>query len=61
MRQDYGELRVLAIGIAEGIVLTVVYTDRRGYEGEIMRRIISARVSNHRERKAYSEAIAPES
>lgn len=53
-RQDYGELRIVAIGIADGIPLTVVYTDRA--EGaDVMRRIISARVSNRRERKAYRE------
>lgn len=27
-RQDYGEKRVIALGIADGIPLTVVYTDR---------------------------------
>lgn len=27
-RQDYGELRIIALGIADGIPLTVVYTDR---------------------------------
>ncbi len=53
-RQDYGELRIIALGIADGIPLTVVYTDRA--EGtDVMRRIISARVSNRRERKAYRE------
>lgn len=53
-RQDYGESRIIAIGIADGIPLTVVYTDRA--EGvDVIRRIISARVSNRRERKAYRE------
>lgn len=53
-RQDYGELRIIALGIADGIPLTVVYTDRA--EGtDVVRRIISARVSNRRERKAYRE------
>ena len=27
-RRDYGELRVIAIGLAHGIASTVVYTDR---------------------------------
>ena len=27
-RRDYGEKRVVAIGLAQGIALTVVYTDR---------------------------------
>jgi uncharacterized DUF497 family protein len=53
-RHDYGELRVIAIGIADGIPLTVVFTDRvEG--GDVLRRIISARVSNRRERKAYRQ------
>lgn len=55
-RQDYGERRIIALGIADGIPLAVVYTDRA--EGnEVVRRIISARVSNRRERKAYRQAF----
>ena len=53
-RQDYGERRVIAIGLADGVPLTVVYTDRVE-ETDLIRRIISARVSNRRERKAYRE------
>lgn len=56
-RQDYGERRVIALGIADGIPLTVIYTDRAESGGEVVRRIISARVSNRRERKAFSEAF----
>ena len=56
-RQDYGEKRVIALGIADGIALTVVYTDRAEGGGEVVRRIISTLVSNHRERKAFSEAF----
>ena len=56
-RQDYGELRRVATGLAEGIALTVVYTDRRTDQGGTVRRIISARRSNRRERKAYQAAI----
>lgn len=55
-REDYGERRVIAIGLAQGVALTVVYTDR-GPEGDIERRIISARRSNRRERKAYEDAL----
>jgi uncharacterized DUF497 family protein len=55
-RRDYGERRVVALGEAQGIPLTVVYTDRAG-GGGVERRIISARKSNRRERKAYAEAI----
>jgi uncharacterized DUF497 family protein len=57
-RKDYGETRVLAIGLAEGVYLTVAYTDRHAPDREIERRIISARRSNSRERKAYNEAVA---
>ena len=56
-RRDYGEQRVVAIGLAEGIALTVVYTDR-AEAGVVVRRIISARMSNRRERQAYFEALA---
>jgi uncharacterized protein len=55
-RRDYGEMRVLATGLAEDIALTVVYTDRYDDQGTV-RRIISARRSNRRERKAYQAAI----
>jgi len=58
-RRDYGERRVIAVGMAQGIALTVVYTDRAAAGGEVMRRIISARVSDRRERQAYKNAIRP--
>lgn len=58
-RQDYGERRVIAIGLAQGIALTVVFTDRAEV-GEEVRRIISARLSNRHERQAYFEALAEE-
>ena len=57
-RRDYGERRILAVGIAEGIHPTVAYTDRHTPGQDIERRIISARRSNRRERKAYNEAVA---
>ena len=55
-RQDYGEVRRVAIGLADGIHLTVVYTDR-AEAGGVVRRIISARVSNRRERQAYAKVF----
>jgi uncharacterized DUF497 family protein len=55
-RQDYGERRIIAVGIAEGFHLTVVYTDRIDPQGDLIRRIISARRSNRRERGAYQKA-----
>ena len=54
-RKDYGERRVVATGIADGIHLTVVYTNRQGSDEQI-RRIISAHRSNRRERTRYEEA-----
>ncbi len=56
-RRDYGERRLQAIGVADGIVLTVVYTDRITDDGAVVRRIISARRSNRRERHAFREAL----
>ena len=56
-RRDYGERRVLAPGVADGIPLTVVFTDRVGVEHAVVRRLISARLSNRQERRRYAEAI----
>ena len=50
-RYNYGEARIRAIGIVRGIVLVCVYNDR----GEI-RRIISLRMANRKERNAYRAA-----
>jgi uncharacterized DUF497 family protein len=47
-RRDWGEIRIVAVGVANGRFLTVVYTDR----GE-RRRIISARVSRETERERW--------
>lgn len=58
LRREYGERRIVATGLAHGLALTVCYTDRLDPHGEVNRRIISARRSNPRERKAYQEAIA---
>lgn len=55
-RRDYGEERRIAIGMADGILITLVYTDR-AYGAGIIRRIISARVSNRHECKAYTEVF----
>ncbi len=60
-RRDYGEQRVIAVGMAQGILLTVVYTDRAEAGGEVIRRIVSARVSHRRERQAYEDAIRAKS
>jgi uncharacterized protein len=55
-RQDYGEVRRIALGVADEIPLTIVYTDR-AEAGDVVRRIISARVSNRRERQAYRKVF----
>ncbi len=47
-RQDYGEVRIRAIGQTQEFVLVVVYTDR----GD-KRRIISARLANKKERTLW--------
>ena len=54
-RRDYGERRVVALGLADEIPLTVVFTDRVAADGAIVRRIISARVSHRTERRCYAE------
>jgi len=57
-RRDYGERRLVAIGLADGRHLTVVFTDRIARDGEVVRRIISARLSNRRERERHEQAAA---
>ena len=48
-RFDYEERRVYAIGVVNGLEITVIYTDREEDE----RRIISAWRSEPHERRAY--------
>jgi uncharacterized DUF497 family protein len=57
-RRDYGERRVIAIGVADGLHLTVVYTDRLIAGAGVERRIISARRSNRGEREHYAQAYS---
>jgi uncharacterized DUF497 family protein len=47
-RRNYGETRIRAIGVVGGVTLHCVYTQR----GEV-RRIISLRYANRKERDAY--------
>lgn len=56
-RRDYGEHRVVALGLADGISLTVVFTDRVATDGTLVRRVISARVSNRKERRRYAQSL----
>ena len=46
-RQDYGEVRIKAIGVVGDYILHCVYTDRGG-----VRRVISLRQANRRERSS---------
>lgn len=52
-RRDYGEVRIRALGAVRGVCLVCVYTDR----GDV-RRIISLRLANRRERDDYRAAQA---
>ena len=48
------------MGRAQDILLAVVYTDRIEADGEVNRRIISARKGNRRERKIYEKEVSTE-
>ena len=48
-RFEYGELRIYAIGLVNGLEITVIYTDRNDDE----RHIISAWRAEPHERRAY--------
>ncbi|WP_370655502.1 BrnT family toxin [Candidatus Binatus sp.] len=52
-RRDYGETRILAIGLASGREISLVYTWRGPN-----RRIITARRAHAIERRAYRQAFA---
>jgi uncharacterized DUF497 family protein len=51
-RKPYGERRLLAVGLVDGVPVTVVYTARGS-----ARRIISARRASRAERRMLSERI----
>ena len=53
-RYEYGEVRVYAIGIVNGVEITVIYTEVSRTE----RRIISAWRAERDEREAYWKNIA---
>ncbi len=52
-RFDYGETSVYAVGVVDGIEVTVIYTDRPGDN----RRIISAWRAEKHEREAFWKNI----
>jgi uncharacterized DUF497 family protein len=47
-RRDYGEDRIKALGLVEGVLLSVVYTERGA-----LRWIISARRASRKERRIW--------
>lgn len=66
-RLDYGETRVQAIGLVNGLEITVIYADRdledstSGEDAEVERRIISAWRSAPEERRSYWRWVAEQS
>lgn len=52
-RFDYGEIRVYAIGLVNGLEITVIYTDKDNGE----RRLISAWRAEPHERRTYWQRI----
>ena len=48
IRRDYGEIRIKALGLVRGVLLSVVYTDRKD-----ARWIISARRASRKERRLW--------
>jgi len=50
-----GEERSRIIGYAGAILLTVIYTERRGLDGKLVQRLISARRATRAERRTYEE------
>ena len=52
-RFDYGEIRVYAIGVVNGLEITLIYTD----VSETERRIVSAWRAERYERTAYWQSI----
>lgn len=52
-REDYGEVRVYAIGVMVDILVTVIYTER----GEDERHIVSAWKAEPHEQRAYYREI----
>jgi len=52
-RFDYGETRIYAIGVVEGLEITLIYTD----VSETERRVISAWRAERHERAAYWQSL----
>ena len=52
-RFDYGEVRIYAVGLVNGLEITVIYTD----EDDDERRIISAWRAEPHERRAFWQSL----
>jgi uncharacterized protein len=52
-RQDYGETRIITVGLLRGRMVIVVWTERDGDT----RHIISMRKANDREKKEFGERL----
>lgn len=55
LRREYGEARTQTIGRLKFNLLFVVYTNRSLENGELVTRIISARIANARECEQYHQ------
>ena len=53
-RFDYGETRIYAIGVVDGLEITLIYTD----VSETQRRVISAWRAERHERTAYWQSLS---
>jgi hypothetical protein len=53
-RFDYGETRIYAIGVVDGLEITLIYTDVSATE----RRVISAWRAERHERTAYWQSLS---
>jgi uncharacterized DUF497 family protein len=51
-RRDYGEARFITIGLLDGRMVVMVWTER-----DDARRVISLRKANDRERQAYGDRL----
>jgi uncharacterized DUF497 family protein len=57
-RRDYGEERIVAIGLIGDTALTVVYTWRTDEQEQPLRWIISARMASRAERRKHAAFFA---
>ena len=56
-RTDYGEVRMVAVGVRDGTFYTVVYSDRTTEAGAPIRWIITAWPSHRKERALWRRSV----